>query len=270
MLKKRLIACLVWSRGMIVQSIHFKHTNVVGNAITAVDFFNTWAVDEIVILNASRKDTYGQEFLEVIEALSERCFVPLSAGGWVRDCHDIRQLLSKGADKVIINTQGFENPEFITKAATTFGNQCVVVSIDVKKDASGNHEVWVDRGRKPTGKTVLEWAREAEKRGAGEIFLTSIDQDGAREGYDCEILEEIAGQVEVPVIASGGVGNWEHMVEGIEKGRADAVSAANIFHFHEQSTKIAKDHLLKAGLDVRDPVFYKLVLPRRPVYNIYR
>ncbi len=270
MLKKRLIACLVWSKGMIVQSIGFKHTNVVGNAITAVDFFNTWAVDEIVILNASREDEYAPEFLQVIEGLSERCFVPLTAGGWITDCDNIRELLANGADKVIVNTHGFRHPDFITRASTKFGRQCIVVSIDTRLNEQGFHEVYIDRGREPTGMDAVTWAKTAEAKGAGELFVTSIDQDGARNGYDCELLSIISDQVDIPVIASGGVGEWAHMVDGITRGKADAVSAANIFHFHEQSTKIAKDHLLEAGLDVRDPVFYKIRLPRKPVYNIYR
>lgn len=270
MLKKRLIACLIWSKGMIVQSIGFKHTNIVGNAITAVDFFNTWAVDEIIILNASREDEYTAEFLQIIEDLSERCFVPLSAGGWIKDCEDIRQLLFRGADKVIINTQGFKHPEFITRASTKFGSQCIVASIDVKKNEHGFYEVVIDRGRESTGMNAQKWARKVEKLGAGEIFLTSIDMDGSRDGYNHDILKKISLNVDIPVIASGGVGDWSHMVDGIKIGMADAVSAANIFHFHEQSTKIAKDHLKEAGLDVRDPVFYKINIPRKPVYNIYR
>lgn len=255
---------------MIVQSIGFKHTNVVGNAITAVDFFNTWAVDEIVILNASREDEYTSEFHHIIEELSERCFVPLTAGGWIKDCDDIRELLSKGADKVIINTNGFMQPEFITRAAGKFGSQCIVASIDVLISDSGIHEVVIDRGREPTGVPAQIWAKQVEQLGAGEIFLTSINKDGSREGYDCDLLRQVSLNVDIPVIASGGVGHWDHMVEGIKTGRADAVSAANIFHFHEQSTKLAKDHLQKAGLDVRDPVFYKISIPRKPVYNIYR
>lgn len=270
MLKKRLIACLVWSKGMIVQSIGFKHTNIVGNAITAVDFFNTWAVDEIVILNASREDGYTTEFLQVIEGLSERCFVPLSAGGWVKNCDDIRKLLANGADKVIVNTHGFRSPEFITQASNKFGRQCIVVSIDTKINELGNYEVYIDRGQESTGMDVVSWAQKSESFGAGEIFLTSIDNDGARNGYDCDMVRQVSEAVEIPVIASGGVGEWQHMVEGIAKGKADAVSAANIFHFHEQSTKVAKDCLLNSGLDVRSPVFYKITVPRRPVYNIYR
>jgi cyclase len=270
MLKKRLIACLVWSKGMIVQSIGFKHTNVVGNAITAVDFFNTWAVDEIVILNASRQADYSREFLQVIEGLSERCFVPLTAGGWVRNCGDIRKLLANGADKIILNTRGYRTPGFITEASKKFGRQCIVVSIDVKLNEQGIHEVYIDRGQEPTGMDAVTWAKKAEILGAGEIFLTSIDRDGARNGYDCGLLKQVSESVDIPVIASGGVGEWKHMVEGITTGRADAVSAANIFHFHEQSTKIAKDCLIEAGLEVRSPVFYKISVPRRPVYNIYR
>ncbi len=268
MVKKRLIANLVWRNGMIVQSINFKHTNVIGNAITAVDFFNSWAIDEIILLDVSKSKEYHQDFLRVVRELSKRCFVPLTAGGWVESLNDIRELLLCGADKVSINTQAFLTPELIDKAATTFGNQCIVVSIDVKKNDSGNYEVYIDRGRKATGVLAAEWAMIAEQKKAGEILLTSIDHDGSRSGYDLQLLKSVTSYVQIPVIAFGGVGKWEHLVEGITIGKTDAVAAANIFHYMEHSTKLAKEYLLSAGIDTRKPFFYHLTAPRKPEYKV--
>ena len=265
MLKKRLIASLLCRNGRIVQSVRFKHTNVIGNAITAVDFFNTWAIDEIVLLDISSDEKNRQAFFDIIQALSKRCFVPLSVGGWVASLDDIQQLLHYGADKVIINSEAVKNPDFITEAATVFGSQCIIISIDVKM-TSGKYEVFIDRGKVPTGRTPVEWALQAQQCGAGEIYLTSIDQDGSKKGYDLKLISMVSSQLEIPVIASGGVGNWEHLVQGIEVGKAQAVSAANIFHYTEHSTKKAKDFLLENKIDVRQPVFFQLNEPKKTEY----
>ena len=269
MLKRRLIATLLCRNGRIVQSINFNHTNVIGNAITAVDFFNTWAVDEIVILDVSRSKDSRKEFYDIIEGLSERCFVPLTVGGWITDPEDIRTLLKLGADKVIINTHAYEGNGFIEKVSHIFGSQCIVVSIDVKTNAIGHYEVFVDRGREPTGLDPLKWAKEMEERGSGEIYLTSIDRDGSRSGYDLELTRMVSQSIDLPVIASGGVGNWGHMVDGVVQGEADAVSAANIFHFTEHSTKKAKEFMMDAGVEVRETVFYKNLQKRKPKYEIH-
>lgn len=268
MVKKRLIANLVWRNGMIVQSINFKHTNVIGNAITAVDFFNSWAIDEIVILDVSRTKEYHEDFLRVVKELSKRCFVPLTAGGWVESVDDIRNLLLHGADKVAINTMAFERPLFIQEAATIFGNQCIVVSIDARKRVDGAHEVYVDRGRKATGILVEGWAQTMEQHNAGEILLTSIDNDGGRKGYDLDLIKKVTDVVTIPVIAFGGVGKWEHLVEGITVGGAEAVAAANIFHYMEHSTKLAKEYLVEQGVDTRKPFFYVLNAARKPEYKV--
>jgi cyclase len=269
MLKKRLIPSLLVRDGKIVQSVQFRHTNVIGNAWTAVDFFNAWAVDEILILDISREHTGREEFFFIVEELSERCFVPLSVGGWIESLEDIEALLSRGADKVVINTHAFKHPEFITEAARVHGSQCIVVSIDARKGEDGGHYVWVNRGREDTGVRVEEWAREAEKRGAGEIYLTSIDNDGMRKGYDVELMSRVVRAVEIPVIAFGGVGDWRHMVECVTASGVDAVSAGNIFHYTEHSTKKAKEYLRDHGVPVRDTVFYKVKLPRKPRYKQY-
>lgn len=268
MLKRRLIASLLARHGRIIQSVEFNHTNVIGNAITAVDFFNTWAVDEIVILDISREKDFRHQFYKIVEELSERCFVPLSVGGWVTEAEDVRTLLKLGADKVIINTQAYRQDNFVEEVSYIFGSQCIVVSIDVKINSAGNYEVFVDRGREPTGMDPLNWALEVEKRGAGEIYLTSIDRDGTRKGYDNKLTKMISDAVDIPVIASGGVGSWHHFVDGINCGNADAVSAANIFHFTEHSTKKAKEFMHQAGVEVRETVFYKNLQQRKPKYTI--
>ena len=177
MLKKRLIACLLWNNGNIVQSIGFRHTNSVGNAITAVDFFHTWAIDEIIILDVSRDDTQREKFFEIIQELSSRLFIPLTIGGKIRDTQTMRRLFRLGADKIALNTEAVKNSLLITEAATMFGNQAVVVSIDAK-EKDGEYKVYIKQGSEPTGLDPVEWAKTAEQKGAGEIFLTSIDRDG--------------------------------------------------------------------------------------------
>ena len=269
MLKKRLIPSLLVRDGRIVQSVQFRHTNVIGNVITAVDFFNGWAVDEILILDVSRDHTGREQFLDIVDELSERCFVPLTVGGWITALADIETLLEHGADKITINTHAFRYPEFITDAAKVFGSQCIVVSIDAKRDETGEARVWVDRGRENTGVPAAQWAQQAEARRAGEILLTSIDNDGMRKGYDLPLMKSVAEAVRIPVIAFGGVGHWSHMVAGVTEGGVDAVSAGNIFHFTEHSTKKAKEYLREAGVDVRDTFFYRVSIPRRPRYKQY-
>jgi len=268
MLKHRLIACLLWRNGMLVQSQNFKHTNSVGNAYTAVDFFNVWAIDEIVLLDVTRHTDDRVMFHQHLKELSKRCFVPLTVGGYVKSSDEIRTLLTEGADKVAVNTEAVRNPELIKESSRIFGNQCIVVSIDAKRNDKGEHEVFIDRGKEPTGLSPAEWAKKCEELGAGEIFLTSIDNDGGRNGYDLKLTRSVSEAVDIPVIASGGVGDWQHLVDGVLKGSADAVSAANIFHYSEQSTKKAKDFMKNAGIEVRKPEFYVIDMPRRPKYVI--
>jgi imidazole glycerol-phosphate synthase subunit HisF len=267
--KKRLIPSLLVADGRIVQSIQFRHTNVIGNVITAVDFFNGWTVDEILILDVSRGNTGRAEFIDIIDELSERCFVPLAVGGWVASTREIETLLEHGADKVVVNTQAFRRPQFVTEAARVFGSQCIVVSIDVKRDAGGVPRVFIDRGREDTGVDAVAWAKSAEASGAGELLVTSIDHDGMRNGYDLPLLQTVSAAVSIPVIGFGGVGHWQHMVEGVVAGGCEAVAAGNIFHFTEHSTKKAKEYLRDAGVPVRDTFFYKVAIPRRPRYKQY-
>lgn len=252
MLKTRLITVLILRDAQVVQSVQFKHTNVIHwKPLTAVDFFNAWAVDEIVVLDVSRNKKKRQNFLDVVLGLSQKCFVPLTVGGWVDSKEEVLNMLRIGADKVVINTEAFRRPELISECAQAVGSQCVVISIDVKAHEDGRYEVCVDRGREPTGVDPFDWARKAQDYGAGEIFLNCIDRDGFRQGYDLNLLKGVVNAVDIPVIAMGGVLTWDHLVDGVKIGGADAVAAANIFHYTEHSTKKAKEHMRQAGLDVR-------------------
>jgi imidazole glycerol-phosphate synthase subunit HisF len=251
MLKKRLVPSLVLRDGAVVRSVNFSHTNVIHwKPLTAIDFFNKWAVDEIVVLDVSRDLSKREIFYEVVDGLSRKCFVPLTVGGWVTTVDEARRLLRLGADKIVINTQAVREPALLTECALTFGAQCVVVGIDVRRETTGETRVWIDRGRETTGLTAAAWAREAEGRGAGEILLTSIDREGTGRGYDLDLVREVAAAVSIPVIAFGGAFEWQHLVDGIRAG-AEAASAANVFHFTEHSTKKAKDFMRAAGIDVR-------------------
>ena len=267
MLKHRLIPNIILNNGNIVQSVNFKHTNVIGNAITAIDFFNSWAVDEIIVLDVSRNKDSRSKFHKILSGLSKRCFVPLTVGGWVTDVKEIHQLLKEGADKVSINTEAVKNPDFISECSKIFGSQCITVSIDVKKNPKEQYEVFINRGKDSSGLDPVQWAKKIEKLGAGEILLTSIDFEGSRKGYDITLLKQVCESVSIPVIAFGGVGEWQHLVDGIKKGKADAVSAANIFHYTEHSTNEAKKFMQNNGLNVRTPQFYDLPTPRKPKYN---
>jgi imidazole glycerol-phosphate synthase subunit HisF len=266
MLKNRLIPNIICNNGNVVQSINFKHTNVVGNAVTAVDFFNAWAVDELLVLDVSRNNKHREKFHQIITGLSKRCFVPLTVGGWITNIDEIKQFLKEGADKITINTEGVKNPKFIQEASSIFGSQCIVAAIDVKKNELNEYKVVINRGKEFTNLDPLSWAKEAEKLGAGEILLTSIDADGTKNGYDLELLKMISTSVSIPVIAFGGVGSWQHLVDGIKIGHADAVSAANIFYHSEQSTYNAKEFMISNNLNVRIPKFYDILTPRNPKY----
>jgi cyclase len=252
MLKKRLIAVLIILEGRIVQSIQFKLTNVIHwKPVTAVDFFDKWAIDEMVVLDVGRNQDKREKFYEIVQGLSEKCFVPLTVGGWVDSVEEMRKLLRMGADKVTLNTQAVRTPELITACAKVFGSQCVVLSIDAKIKVPGKYEVYIDRGREATHLDPVEWVVRAQNLGAGEIFLNCIDRDGFRQGYDLELIRRVAEVVDIPVIAMGGVLNWQHLAEGISIAKADAVAAANIFHYTEHSTKKAKKYLRECGIDVR-------------------
>jgi cyclase len=267
--KHRLIATLLVNNGDVVQTRKFKRTNMVGDAFTAVDFFNGWTVDEIMVLEISNTDQYREKFVNIIKELSRRCFVPLSVGGKIRDLDLVTQYTRSGADKVVVNTHAVRRPALITEIANQFGRQCVVVSIDARPDAAmpSGYRVMIDNAREQTDLDALAWARRAAELGAGEIMVNSTEHDGDKRGYDLALVRTIADGVAVPVIAMGGVGKWDDLVAGVRDGHADAVAAGNIFHYTEHSTKKAKEFMIAAGLPVRTTSFYKVAMPRRPKYR---
>lgn len=251
MLKKRLIAVLILRDGQVVQSVRFKHTNVIHyDAIHAIEAFNKWAVDEIVMLNVSRDSTSRQQFAEIVQRISCQCFVPLAAGGWINSEDYAEKLLRSGADKLVFNTGFADDPKLVNRLALRFGRQCIVASIDVKRVDDGV-KIAVDRGNRIVDSGPEGWAQKVVETGAGEILFNSVDHDGARKGYDLETIALICKAVSVPVIAFGGVFTWKHLVEGIGAG-ADAVAVANQFHYTEQSTRKAKTYLANTGIRVRE------------------
>lgn len=261
MLKTRLIPCLLLKNGLLVRSEEFSIHQAIGNPVNQVERFNAWTVDELIYIDITREGVYdvrrddhkvkaSDDILEIIETVARSCFMPLTFGGRIRTIDEIRARFIHGADKVTINTQAVTAPEFINEAAREFGSQAIIVSIDAEERGSDGWEVMTEGGRRATGLDVVEWAREAERRGAGEIFLNSIDRDGVGEGYDVRLVEAVSSATSIPVIACGGVGRFEHLAAGVRAG-ASAVSAANIFHFTEHSTQRAKETLYRAGVDIR-------------------
>ncbi len=250
MLKKRLIPCLILRDGILVQSIEFKRYLGIGKPRFTIERFIDWDVDEIIFIDISAtREKRGPSF-ELLEQIAKKCFVPLTIGGGITTIDEIKNVLKVGADKVVINTITNSNSEFISEASNKFGAQCIVVSIDAKLN-NGKHEVYTSCGRENTGKEVVEWAKEVESLGAGEIFLTSIDKDGTKEGYDIKLVNKVANAVNIPVIACGGVGQMNDFPKGILEGNASAVSAANIFQHSEHATIKAKSAMKLSGIDVR-------------------
>tara|TARA_B100001059_G_C17813673_1_gene573809 strand:- start:327 stop:1199 length:873 start_codon:yes stop_codon:yes gene_type:complete len=251
MLKKRLIASLIIKDGILVQSINFNKYLPIGDPKYTVELISRWDVDEIVLLDISARTEKRIISLEVLNLVSKYCFVPLTVGGGIKSIDDVQSIISTGADKIVINSECIFNPKLITDISSKFGNQCVVVSIDCKKNKNGSYEVYSDSGTKKSNLDPIEWSKIAESLGAGEILLNSIDRDGTKQGYDIDLISSISNNVKIPVIALGGVGKFSHFAEGIIDGNASAVGAANIFHFIEHSTIVAKANLLRAGIDIR-------------------
>jgi cyclase len=249
MLKKRMILCLLMTNdGIFCNSRNFT-LQPVGELSWIRKYLDLLAIDELVLLNVDRDRKSVVGFSEQMMALAKYCFVPISAGGGVTSLTDFESLLGSGADKVVVNTHALHEPEFITAAARRFGSQCVVISIDCKCKL-GTDRVIGSNGSEDTGREVVEWAREVERRGAGEIFLTSIDRDGTGTGYDIDLLRRVVDAVKIPVIASGGVGEFQHLTDGVELGGASAVSAANIFHYIGNGLVKAKQHMISKGAPV--------------------
>ena len=262
MLKKRLIPCLFLMNGLVVRSEKFDFHQILGNPLNQVERYNDWAIDELIYIDISRDNQYDlrrddlkvknkNNLLEIISEISKKCFVPLTFGGKIRTIEDIRQRIKYGADKITINTMAIENPKFISEAAKIFGSQCIIVSMDVKKNEKNEYEVYKKFGEIGTKMHPVEWAKKVERLGAGEIFLNSIDRDGTGKGYDLTFIKMVSDSINIPLIACGGVGKFEDFIEGIKIGKASAVAAGNIFNFTEISTINAKKIMKKAGIDVR-------------------
>jgi cyclase len=263
MLSKRIIPCLDVKNGRVVKGINFMNLTDAGDPVETAALYSQESADEVIFLDITASIEKRSAILEVVSRTAEQVFIPLTVGGGIRDLQDIRILLKCGADKVSINTKAVENPSLITQAAEEFGSQCIVVAIDAKlqntKDTPGfSHlasnrkwEVFTYGGSRPTGLDVLGWAKEVEKLGAGEILLTSMDRDGTGDGYDLELTRTISEAVNIPVIASGGAGNLEHLYLALTEGKADAALAASIFHYGQYSIRETKQYLKDKGVSVR-------------------
>lgn len=258
MFKVRVIPCLDVKDGRVVKGVNFVDLRDAGDPVEAAIAYDAAGADELTFLDITASHENRGTMLDVVRRTAEACFMPVTVGGGVRTVDDIRALLRSGADKVSINTAAVNRREFVKEAAEKFGDQCIVVAIDAKrvKRAGGSDrwEIFTHGGRNATGIDAIEYAQEVVSLGAGEILLTSMDRDGTRQGFDIPLTRAIADSVSVPVIASGGVGNLDHLVEGIRDGHATAVLAASIFHFGEFTVRAAKDHMVRAGLPMRlDP-----------------
>lgn len=254
-LAKRIIPCLDVDAGRVVKGVQFVDIRDAGDPVEIAKRYNDAGADEITFLDITASHQERDTTLHTVEQIASQVFIPLTVGGGVRALEDIRNLLNAGADKVAINSAAVHNPEFVREAAERFGSQCIVVAIDAKKvseeSAPNRWEIFTHGGRKPTGLDAVEWARKMTDYGAGEILLTSMDRDGTKNGFDIALTRAISDAVPVPVIASGGVGNLQHLVDGVQQGGADAVLAASIFHFGEYSVQQAKEFMQSAGVEMR-------------------
>ncbi|MDO8675168.1 MAG: imidazole glycerol phosphate synthase cyclase subunit [Candidatus Omnitrophota bacterium] len=247
MLKKRLITVLTFADGVLFRTKDFNP-----DYRYTANFVDAWSIDEIVVLDITRPGRGDREnFYHEVSRFAEQCFVPLAAGGGVRSIEDFKTFLKLGADKVVVNSEALRRPEFITQAAKLYGTQCVVVSMDVKKNLNGSYEVYKDFGTQPTGLSPVTWAQKAQHLGAGEILVTSIEKDGSLEGYDNELNRLVSEAVKVPVLVNGGAGKWQDFVDGFEMGKAAGVCTTNIYHFTESSITSAKIYLKDNGIQIR-------------------
>ena len=252
-LAKRIIPCLDVDRGRVVKGVRFVEIRDAGDPVEVARRYDAEGADEITFLDITASSDDRDTMLHVVEAVAGEVFIPLTVGGGIRGLDDIRRLLNAGADKVSINTAAVHRPEFVREAAERFGSQCIVVAIDAKQvaDDPPRWEIFTHGGRKETGLDAIDWARRMVDYGAGEILLTSMDRDGTKSGFDLALTRAISEAVSVPVIASGGVGTLDHLVDGVRDGAADAVLAASIFHFGEYTIEAAKRHMAEHGIEVR-------------------
>lgn len=252
MLSKRIIPCLDVKDGRVVKGVNFVNLRDAGDPVEIATQYSLQGADEITFLDITASHEDRNIMIDVVEQTASKVFVPLTVGGGVRTLDDVRNLLLAGADKVAINTAAVKDPEFVRRASDKFGSQCIVVAIDARSDGKGGWEVYTHGGRNPTGIDAVQWAIKMQEYGAGEILLTSMDKDGTKEGYDLELTRTISESVEIPVIASGGAGNLEHLCEGVKEGKADAVLVASIFHYGEYKISEAKEFMAKNDVVVRD------------------
>lgn len=254
-LAKRIIPCLDVDNGRVVKGVKFVDIRDAGDPVEVARRYDSEGADELTFLDITASSDDRETIVHVVEQVAEQVFIPLTVGGGIRTLDDVRRMLNAGADKVAINTAAVFNPEFVKEASERVGSQCIVVAIDAKKvsqaDEENRWEIFTHGGRKPTGLDAIEWARKMADYGAGEILLTSMDRDGTKVGFDLELTAAISDAVTIPVIASGGVGNLQHLAEGVIDGKADAVLAASIFHFAEFTVEEAKLHMASRGIEVR-------------------
>ncbi len=250
-LAKRIIPCLDVDAGRVVKGVRFVDIRDAGDPVEIARRYDAEGADEITFLDITASHEDRETLVHVVEAVASQVFIPLTVGGGIRTLDDIRRMLHAGADKVAINTAAVHRPEFVREAAERFGSQCIVVAIDAKQVGPDRWEIFTHGGRRPTGLDAVDWARRMADYGAGELLLTSMDRDGTKQGFDLALTRAVADAVPVPVIASGGVGNLQHLVEGILEGHADAVLAASIFHFGEYTIAEAKEAMRAAGIEVR-------------------
>ena len=251
MLTKRIIPCLDVTAGRVVKGINFMGLRDAGDPVEIARRYDEQGADELTFLDITATSDGRDLLLPIIEAVAAQVFIPLTVGGGVRAVGDVRRLLNAGADKVSMNSSAVANPDLVSDAAAHYGSQCIVVAIDAKRVTENRWEVFTHGGRTATGLDVVEWATEVSRRGAGEILLTSMNQDGTQDGFDLALTAAVSKAVPVPVIASGGVGNLQHLVDGITKGRADAVLAASIFHYGTYTVRQAKEFMADQGIAVR-------------------
>lgn len=251
MLAKRIIPCLDVTAGRVVKGVSFVSLRDAGDPVEIARRYDEQGADELTFLDITASSDDRGIIFRIIEQVASQVFIPLTVGGGVREVSDVRHLLNAGADKISINTAAVTNPQLVEDAAGRYGSQCIVVAIDAKQVAPGRWEVFTHGGRKPTGLDVVAWAINMQRLGAGEILLTSMDRDGQKNGFDLALTRAVTDALEIPVIASGGVGNLQHLVEGVTQGGADAVLAASIFHFGEYSVQQAKQFMAQQGIEIR-------------------
>lgn len=252
MLKVRIIPCLDVDQGRVVKGVNFVDLVDAGDPVAQARVYDAAGADELCFLDITASHENRETIFDVVARTAEQCFMPLTVGGGVRTTDDIRKLLLAGADKVSINTAAVHNPDFVREAAEKFGTQCIVVAVDAKATAPGKFEIFTHGGRKETGLDAVEWAVRMQDLGAGEILLTSMDRDGTKQGFNLPLTRAVSDALTIPVIASGGVGNLDHLVEGVTEGHASAVLAASIFHFGTYTINEAKAHMQAAGVAIRE------------------